>query len=511
MTPESVCAVMRIAPIVMGVSVALSACSHSPSAPSPNSQLAQMPSAVPPAPAPFTHPLSPPNNATIPAAGLPVTLVAGDQPATGYAVVLDTFEVATDAAFTHKLATISVPQGGAEAGRTSFSLDYMITPQTYYWHVRAGSGETVGSFSETFAFTIGPGFNVNPPPSTGPLFADAPAQLSPAQGSLQNQHPTLVVRNASHSGPVGSNATFYEFLLSTTPQTVGNVACLTYESPLPWITENSCLLSGALSPGLYYWRARTVVGRRGFDTGVTSAVSAPWTFTVPPQVLQEPFPILPVQGANVHPRPTLTVRNAVHSGPVGALTYQFDVASEVSNPPSIVASGTVPEGATQTSWTVPFDLMIGASYAWHVKAIDTGSGATSPYSNYSTLTVLTGQATLYTLAIHFPPTCRYPAAFTIFASSLDAVGGGHFALTTDDDELRLDSTIAGRGISGTIGGSASVPAYYLTISASKDADAPASLSGIVGDDGRLSGTFNGFVKTSSSYATDVSCAASNFA
>ena len=317
----------------------------------------------------------------MPSTARPLTFVAQDKAASGYAVILDTFEMATDDGFKQTLGMMTVPRG--PDGKTSFTLTYLNAPnQTYYWHVRSGSGETVGQFSETFAFTIAA--PVDTPASTGPLFADPPPLLSPSQGSLQNQHPTLVVGNASHTGPLGSNSAFYEFLLSTNPQSIGTVACIAYEFGFS-ANENACLLGGALSPGVYYWRARTVVGRRGFEPGVTSAVSAAWSFTVPPQILEPPMPLLPLDKANVHLRPALTVKNATHSGPVGAIVYQFEVRAYGNE---VVARGTVPEGANETSWMVPFDLLIGTAYSWVVKAVDSGSGATSPYSNYASFDVV---------------------------------------------------------------------------------------------------------------------------
>jgi hypothetical protein len=186
-----------------------------------------------------------------------------------------------------------------------------------------------------------------------------------------------------------------------------------------------------------------------------------WTFTVAPQIIQNPIPVLPPSGANVHPRPTLTVMKATRSGPTGAMAYRFEAASGGPLDPTgvgvpafdrtVVAAATVPEGGARTSWTVPFDLMIGALYYWRVQAIDIASGVTSTYS------VMT-------------------------------VGGS---------------------ISGTRGGTAaaaSVPSSVY-VSNANDNGAPARVSGTLGASGRMSGTFSGFLKASSSYAGYASCSA----
>jgi len=346
------------------------------------------------------------------------------------------------------------------------------------------------------------GCSQSPGAASSTLIADPPALVSPASGSLQMRHPTLVVRYASHTGKLGTNGTLYEFLVSRDPESPGAVACTAVESSDPGINSTSCTL-GELSPGTYYWRARTVVGRRPDFSGVTSALSSAWTFTVVQVTLQNPVPVSPPYGANVHPRPTLTVSNSGRTGPTGALSYVFELFGSGG---SAIATAKVFESGTETSWTVPFDLSTG-TYGWRVHAIDPAIGLSSGYSLYTSFRVLASRATLYTLVIDFPAPC-FQTHLTIYTSSTDSSAGGPFSVV-DNYNLRLNSTIVGRGLSGSIGGTTSLFSYSVVISNARGSALPAPLTGIVGDDGRIAGTFSGFVDMSSTIGGPLQCSAPN--
>jgi len=228
---------------------------------------------------------------------------------------------------------------------------------------------------------------------------------------------------------------------------------------------------------------------------------------VPQVILQDPRPVSPANDTNVHPRPTLTVTNSTVTGPAGALIYVFEVLPTNTPPLRVLVSDKVLQGETQTSWTVPIDLPIGGWYVWRVHALDSASGAYSPHSYDMWFRVLSSRATLYTLAIDLPAPC-FQTRFAIQASSTDSSAGGPFSVV-DNYNLRLDSTIAGRTVSGSIGGTTSVPGYAVVISNARGSDLPAPLRGIVGDNGRIAGTFSGSVETRSSYGTSPQCSAPN--
>lgn len=225
---------MKYRPLVLYVFlVSLSgACTKSPIAPG-GSITITVPSLTAPA-----------NGAQIANLKQPVTLTIVNATTTDTnAFVTYTFEVASDSAFTNKAVTKDAPQGSGAT--TSVTLDTLPAGKDYFWRVRATSGDSVGTFSGTLTFTIGPA-----------IIIQAPTVASPTSGAT-----------------------------------------------------------------------------------VTSA------------------------------KPTLTVNNAARSGPAGAITYLFEIASD-SAFTKIVASGTVAEGSSQTSFTTPSSLSYKTTYYWHAKATD---------------------------------------------------------------------------------------------------------------------------------------------
>jgi hypothetical protein len=66
-------------------------------------------------------------------------------------------------------------------------------------------------------------------------------------------------------------------------------------------------------------------------------------------------------------------------GPVGSVVYRFEISNNPLFSPVLV-SATVAQGATFTMFTPESHLPSGVTLFWHVEAIDTRSGATSPYS-----------------------------------------------------------------------------------------------------------------------------------
>jgi hypothetical protein len=161
--------------------VASAACTSSPAAPSAVS-------------API--PQSPSNGAVVGAQ--PVTLVVQNATVTDSSPVTYTFEVSTDSAFANKVQTKVVAAGAN--GQTSATLGNLASNSDYYWHAQAAAGGTTGVFSTTSKFTIGAALN-------------APVAIAPASGSTTAAQPTLVVANATRTGPVG--VVVYRFEIST--------------------------------------------------------------------------------------------------------------------------------------------------------------------------------------------------------------------------------------------------------------------------------------------------------
>lgn len=98
-----------------------------------------------------------------------------------------------------------------------------------------------------------------------------------------------------------------------------------------------------------------------------------------------PTPVSPAPNAFISSlRPTFTVTNAARTGPVGAVSYQIELAGDEPFT-SIFATWTVAEQANQTSFDTPKDLAYSRVYYWHVRASDPTT--TGPWSRTLALQV----------------------------------------------------------------------------------------------------------------------------
>lgn len=143
----------------------------------------------------------------------------------------------------------------------------------------------------------------------------------------------------------------------------------------------SLTLASLTGGATYYWHWKPVVD------GVTGAPSPTQQFTVAPQIIIN-APALgdPVSGSTVSdPRPSFTVTNATKVGPAGPITYEFQVSSASSFSP-ILASATVAEQSTRTSWTPNVDLPAGTIF-WRARARDAANGEDSGFSGATTFTL----------------------------------------------------------------------------------------------------------------------------
>jgi len=87
------------------------------------------------------------------------------------------------------------------------ALDALPSGTTYYWHVRAATGETTGSFSLPFAFVI-------------PAGLLPPVPIQPAEDSVQSPRPALLVTNVPQPVSVTSVMYHFEFASDSTFGTV---------------------------------------------------------------------------------------------------------------------------------------------------------------------------------------------------------------------------------------------------------------------------------------------------
>jgi hypothetical protein len=203
----------------------------------------------------------------------------------------------------------------------------------------------------------------------------APHGVTPSQGAVvafASQPVTLTVQNATSTG---KNPVTYTFDVAT-DSGFGNIVFTQGSVPAGTGGQTSITVDKLPANQVYYWRARIA------DGSANGPVANTASFTVGPDiVINAPQLLTPGDGDTVNDtKPTFTVTDATHTGPVGTIYYRFDVSTS-SSFSSVVASGTVKETSTQTSYTVTADLTVGTTYYWRVTATDPANSVTSAASS----------------------------------------------------------------------------------------------------------------------------------
>jgi hypothetical protein len=199
----------------------------------------------------------------------------------------------------------------------------------------------------------------------------APAPVSPPQGTTipaKDQPVTLTVLNATTNG---QRPVTYRFEVAADSEFNTKVA--TREGVEPGSDgKTSYRLPDALAADrTYYWRAKALDGANEspYSQAVAFAV-------VTLAELQPPLPISPVGGATTSSRsPEFKTRNAVRSGPVGAVNYTFEIAEDQAFS-AMVAIVTVPEQASETRFTIAQQLKASTKHYWRVRAFDPSTAST---------------------------------------------------------------------------------------------------------------------------------------
>src|SRR5216684_2418520 len=200
-----------------------------------------------------------------------------------------------------------------------------------------------------------------------------PLALVPTTGTLipnSAQPVTLVVQNAT----VTASGTTYTFEVATDAAFANKVQ--TKAGVTESTSGQTSTTLGALAANSdYYWHAQAMSG------GTAGLFSTALKFTIGPSItLGAPGLVSPANGSTVSLQPTLTVTNASHSGPVGAIAYRFDISTS-SSFATIAFSGSSQEGSNgQTSFTVGTALALSTTYYWRATAVDTTNLATGPAS-----------------------------------------------------------------------------------------------------------------------------------
>jgi hypothetical protein len=130
----------------------------------------------------------------------------------------------------------------------------------------------------------------------------------------------------------------------------------------------------------YFWRVRA---EDGANTGPYSTAASFDVFT--PIVIEAPDMVSPAVNEVATPlRPTFVVNDARRSGPVGAISYLFELSDSASFANKVFQN--VPEQPNQTSIAMPYDLAYSTVYYWHVRAFDARTlGPWSPTRAFQTV------------------------------------------------------------------------------------------------------------------------------
>lgn len=214
----------------------------------------------------------------------------------------------------------------------------------------------------------------SPVDATGTATVTTPGLVSPANGAqIANaaQPVTLTVNNALVTDPDATVT--YTFEVATDAAFGTKVAT---KDAAQGTGQTSAKLDTLPAGKDYFWRVRTGAA------GTVGTFTAPIKFTIGGAVtLQAPAALAPTDGVMVNNQtPDLVVTNAVTTGPVGALTYKYEVSPNSSFNP-ILETGTVPQGQTQGRTAfVPTKLAADTVYYWHAQAIDAANSATSAFS-----------------------------------------------------------------------------------------------------------------------------------
>jgi hypothetical protein len=200
----------------------------------------------------------------------------------------------------------------------------------------------------------------------------APRPLTPtnnAQVKYFDQPVTLVIQNAvvTRSVPVS-----YNFEVATDSGFTNKIQTKDGVSEGGG-GQTSVRLDVLVESRDYWWHARATAG------GTTGVFGPTFKFNIGPAVsLNPPAPVGPLSGAQTGVRPTFTVVDCTRTGPVGAITYRFEIADNIAFTPIFVA-GTVAEGPSQTSFTPSTDLTTSKTFYWRATATDQSHGiATQP-------------------------------------------------------------------------------------------------------------------------------------
>lgn len=206
--------------------------------------------------------------------------------------------------------------------------------------------------------------NPTSPTVAGPIPGvniSAPALVEPAQGFKfkESEQPIrLIVQNATTSGV---RPLTYTFEVAADSSFSGKV--FSRSGVAPGEGRTSVQIDRLEIGRAYYWRAWA---EDGANTGATATAG----FEIYPKPsVSAPAAVSPANNEVVtSTTPTLRVHNANWVGPVGGLTYEFQIATNQSFS-SLVAAGMISEGAGETRFNSS-PLSSATTHFWRARASD---------------------------------------------------------------------------------------------------------------------------------------------
>jgi hypothetical protein len=206
--------------------------------------------------------------------------------------------------------------------------------------------------------------NPTAPTVAGPIPGvniSAPALIEPAQGFKfkESEQPIrLVVQNATTSGV---RALTYSFEVAADSGFTTKV--FSRSGVAPGDGKTSVQIDRLEIGRAYYWRAWAEDGAN------TGAIATAGFEIYPKPAVTAPVPASPINNeVAATTAPSLRAHNATWVGPVGALGYEFQVATDQSFS-KLVSAGIIPEGSGDTTFTAA-TLAAATSHFWRVRASD---------------------------------------------------------------------------------------------------------------------------------------------
>jgi len=252
----------------------------------------------------------------------------------------------------------------------------------------------------------------------------APRAISPGSDVViknSDQPVTLVIQNAVSTQ---SSATTYTFEVATDSGFASKVQ--SKDGVAQGSGGQTAVKLDVLTPGRdYYWHARAAGG------GTTGVFGTTYKFSIGPSVaIDPPVPVGPLSGSVSAGWPAFTVQNSSRSGPVGPLTYRFDISTNANFNP-ITVSGTVAEGSGGRTTFVPTTNQPAAQTTlfWRAVAVDQLNNVTSPASTAISFTY--GKPTVQAELAAQQGLTLWPAAQpTALGSNGHAILGANWDLAT---------------------------------------------------------------------------------